>query len=530
MSRFPAILEEGRGRVIALVAGFGVAEAAATGLAAFATRDLFAALRDDTSAMPVAALVQLAIAGLLVTAARFCSRSAAEWLGQSFAISARRVLFRHLSRMEQRTIEARRAGAWGLRFVGDLGSLRAWVSRGLTDSIAAVIVLPAAALALWLLNPTLALHAFMPVGLFLVLMVVLLVFFEKIHRHIRSRRANIAIDMMERVGIAPQLDMIGRGNRELKRLDRAGEELRDSSTRRIVLRSALRSLPDMGAALGGVAVLWAAWRYGAPASEAAASLAVLGIIAVPLRGLAFVWDRRVAWSIAREKFTKVLDEPTRKRRRTKQDGPAGLCVDGLALHGLPLDLHLNAGDKIALSGPAAGGASSALRLLAGLDTPATGTVTFDTEDGKRPSTVLLCDDSPILFGSLRRNLTLGLRRKRPDDDAIDAAARATGLGPLIDRIGLNGKVGEGGSTLSRQERLALLLVRAKLARCQLLLVDLPEIALDADLTDAMWRIVQDSPATAIVVWPRAGVEKSPVPVHDLDGNDASRVMTMRASG
>ena len=69
-------------------------------------------------------------------------------------------------------------------------------------------------------------------------------------------------------------------------------------------------------------------------------------------------------------------------------------------------------------------------------------------DGAWPLIAYVGPRSPILQGSLRRALTLGVS-PRPDDDTIHAMAARFGLGALIERLGgLGGRVGESGRTLS----------------------------------------------------------------------------------
>lgn len=68
MSQVPDILAEGRARIVALVGLAGIGQAAATGLAAFATRDLFAALHQ---AGPTALLSLAMLGGTGVAVALF---------------------------------------------------------------------------------------------------------------------------------------------------------------------------------------------------------------------------------------------------------------------------------------------------------------------------------------------------------------------------------------------------------------------------------------------------------------------------
>lgn len=505
MSQIPKILGERRWRGIALVALTGIAQAAATGLAAFAVRDLFASLRGDAPAS-VEALAMLGAGGILVALARVLERAAAEGLGHSYAISLRRALYRHLARMSQSHVAERRAGALGLRFVGDLSAARNWVGLGLTRILSSIFVIPGAAIALWLLNPTLAMAAIVPIAVSLVLMAALSVLLEGIHSRLRAKRGGIAISMMERVAVAPELDLMARTGKEVRRLDAQGVELRERSQRRMSMRTAISAVPEIGAALAAVALLWMAAQTGAPASDAAAMLAVIGILSLPLRELGGIWDRRCAWAIARRKCEMVFAKPHRPRRKAARSGPVPVVASGVEFRSIQFDFALAPGEIAVINGETGAGKSSLLSLVAGLEHPEAGEIGFGGDD-VWPLIAYVGPRSPILQGSLRRALTLGVS-PRPDDDEIRAVGEEFGLSVLIDRLGgLGGRVGEGGRTLSDGERLRVHAARAALSKADLMIVDAPGLAADGKLAIALAKTARDAGATVLVAAPAGPLEK-----------------------
>ncbi|MGF1475527.1 MAG: ATP-binding cassette domain-containing protein [Geminicoccaceae bacterium] len=499
MTKLPDLHGDGRTVAIGLVASLGVGQAVATGIAAFATRDVFAALHGGAD-LPAAALFSLAAAGVAVAAVRAWSRTIAEGLGQSFALSLRSALYKHLAGMSYSEVAARRSGALGLRFVGDLTAARNWVSLGLTRLISACLVLPGAAIALYLLNPDLALAAMVPVGLSVLLMVALAALIGALHRQLRSKRANIAIAMIERVTVAPLLDLMGRTKKELRQLDDQGAQLRDRAVRRVRAISGLRALPEIGAGLAGVAILAIASITGAPAAEAAGALAVLGILVLPLRELSGVWDQRCAWRVARHKCELVFAKPSATRGQNRRSGPVPVVFEGVHFRGIELDFRLEAGETLIVQGPVGSGKSSLLALAAGLETPDQGRVSLGDQQ-HRPTTVFLGSGTPILQGSLRRALTLGIA-KRPKDKVIVAAAERFGLASVIDRLGgLDGRVSEGGRNLSSGERFRLLLSRTLLASPDVLILDAGEVNNDAENATLACDLIRNVNATVLAVMP-----------------------------
>lgn len=218
MSRLPRITGDGRTRGLAGIVALAVGQAVAAGVAAFATRDVFAALGDSATALPVLALVFIAAAGLAIAVLRYAERVVAERVGQDYVAALRLLLFRHLTRVSARDLAQRRNGALSLRFVGDLSAVRSWVSLGLARLISALIVLPAATGVLFLLNPAFGIAAAVPIALGLLMMALFGRQLGPAHKRLRSRRARLAADMSERIPHAPELRLLGRVRTETRHL------------------------------------------------------------------------------------------------------------------------------------------------------------------------------------------------------------------------------------------------------------------------------------------------------------------------
>lgn len=511
MTTVPAIFGEGRAKDVAVVALSAICQAAAAGAAAFAMRDIFLALHGKADPIPVSALVVLFLAGAAVAGLRVLGRVVAERLGQDYAISLRRQLFRQLSRMPADMVANRRRGGLALRFVGDLTTARNWVGLGVARIIAATIVLPGAAAVLVALDPALAAAAAAPILISIAAMIAMAPRIQPLHKRLRSRRAGLAIEMMEKAPAAPALRLLGRDGRELENLARRGRDLRAAAVGRIAGAACLRSLPDLGTAAAAMALLWVAFVTDAAAASAAGALAVLGILVQPMRDLADVWDRRCAWRIARRKCETVLSSTTLEAAKgppsSYRDGPPNVAFDNVGKGALAgLSGLVPPGATIAIVGPNGAGKSTCLALAAGLEQTTSGHVRIDGTDVhalphavRRQAVAYVGPHAPILKGSLRRALSIGLR-PRPEDSAIEAAAQAFGLHDVLERLGgLDGKVAEDGRNLSSGEARRVQLVRTSLARPHLLLLDEPGDALDPAGRTALRRFLRDVAATTLHV-------------------------------
>ncbi len=512
MSLLPSISGEGRGRRIALVAGLALGQAVAAGAAAFATRDVFAAFRDESSVLPLSALGLVAAAGLAIAGLRVGERVVAERVGQDYAASLRLKLFGHLTEMSARDVAQRRNGGLAMRFVGDLAAVRGWVSLGIARLVSAAIVLPASTAVLFLLNPNLGFAASVPIILGLGLMVLAGPRLGPAHKRLRARRARLAADMSERLPHAPELRLLGRIRTERAHLLRRTEKLIASALERAKGAALLRAVPDAVSGLAAASLFLMALSSGVAAAETAGALAAVGLMIQPMRDLAGVWDRHRAWRAAREKCEMLLSAPTLKRpakrgREPLANLPQPLRFSKVSAGSLKrITMTAAAGQKIAIIGGNGAGKSSLLNLAAGLEQPRGGRVTLgglppaslDAGERRRMIT-LIAARSPILAGSLRRALVMGAD-ERPDDAAILAEAEAFGLGPVVKRIGgLDGKLAEGGRNLSAGEVRRVLLTRAALSVSRLLLLDEPDDALDADGPALVERLVRQSEATTLII-------------------------------
>lgn len=464
MSLLPPLATRDRVADAVLVVSCGIVQAAALAVAAFATRDAFAALHSG-QALGLQTIVELGLAGSLAALCLLMSRRRAEALGQSYAIALRRTLYRQIARLPKSRHAERRVGALSLRFVGDLSAARLWFGRGLPDVLSAMVGLPGAVAILFALDPALAVAGLLPLGAALALMAATAWHLGRRHRSLRRRRASIAIRMIERIAIAPDLDLMGRTNKELRMLDEQGVALRSDAVARRGRTAGLQAVLQVGLACAGLVMLWIASHNGIAPAIVAAGLSVLALVALPLQDLGAAWDRYCAWRVAREKALRLLAEPTVRRKSAPTETAVPVSVTG-TVDGQNIDFHAIPGAVNALRGPQA---QKIAQCISGLDHQSALKVAFDPE-GQRPHIAHIGDDHVGLQGSLRRSVTL-MCKKRPNDGRISEVLTALGLEALLDQPrGLDRRVAENGKGLTSGQSLRLDLARAVLGEADMIVI------------------------------------------------------------
>jgi sulfonate transport system ATP-binding protein len=198
-------------------------------------------------------------------------------------------------------------------------------------------------------------------------------------------------------------------------------------------------------------------------------------------------------------------EQSRLARRSSEAPSRGLPLtirglrksfgDNEVLRGI--DLHIPAGQFVAIVGRSGCGKSTLLRLIAGLETVDAGTISFAEE--ARPQDVRVMFQEPRLLPWARvlSNVEVGLGRDRASSDTQARAEKA------LAEVGLDDKRGQWPAVLSGGQKQRVALARALVGDPRVLAFDEPLGALDALTRISMQRLLErvwhDQAFTAILV-------------------------------
>uniref|UniRef100_A0A1J3F1P9 ABC transporter B family member 29, chloroplastic n=1 Tax=Noccaea caerulescens TaxID=107243 RepID=A0A1J3F1P9_NOCCA len=175
-----------------------------------------------------------------------------------------------------------------------------------------------------------------------------------------------------------------------------------------------------------------------------------------------------------------------------------------------LNLHIKAGETIALVGPSGGGKTTLIKLLLRLYEPSSGSIYIDKNDIKdikleslRQHVGLVSQDITLFTGTVAENigyrdLTTGIDMKR-----VELAARTANADEFISNLpeGYNTGIGPRGSSLSGGQKQRLAIARALYHNSSILILDEATSALDSMsellVRQALERVVEDH--TVIVI-------------------------------
>lgn len=162
-----------------------------------------------------------------------------------------------------------------------------------------------------------------------------------------------------------------------------------------------------------------------------------------------------------------------------------------------IDLHIPAGQFVAIVGKSGCGKSTLLRLIAGLEKIDAGSISFGQDVQPEDIRVMFQEPRLLPWARVLSNVEVGLGRNRSSGDAHASAEKA------LAEVGLTDKRDQWPSVLSGGQKQRVALARALVSHPRVLAFDEPLGALDALTRISMQRLLErvwrDQGFTAILV-------------------------------
>ncbi|KLK94196.1 thiamine ABC transporter ATP-binding protein [Microvirga vignae] len=153
-------------------------------------------------------------------------------------------------------------------------------------------------------------------------------------------------------------------------------------------------------------------------------------------------------------------------------------------------MNVKSGALCAVIGPSGGGKTTLLHMIAGFETPESGTLTFGgldllpLEPAKRPATIVFQDHNLFPHLTAAQNVALGIRpslRMSNDEQAL--------IEEMLEAVGLKGFGTRKPGEMSGGQRQRVALARALVSGRPLILLDEPFSSLDPGLRRDMVQLV-----------------------------------------
>ncbi|GAA3524220.1 ABC transporter ATP-binding protein [Amycolatopsis ultiminotia] len=461
-------------------------------------------LRDTQSLWPWLAAL------LAVAAAAFGFAYQRRYRGGRVALSVqydlRNEMHAHLQRLDFATLDRMPTGQVVARATSDSALIQGLLTLLPTMTGNLLLVLLSLTVML-VLSPLLALVS-------LVIMPVLLGLSYRMRRRLfpatwtaQQREGDLVQIVDEDINGVRVVKAFGQEHRELKRLAKTGGEVYGANLRAVRLQSRYQPLLQAIPALGQVAVLllggWLALHHGLSLGTFLAFSTYLAQLMAPARQLAAVLAVAQQARAGVERIFQLLDLepaiadapdavdlPPARGELVYQDVHFGHSADAPVLRGF--DLHVAAGERVALVGASGSGKTTATMLVSRFHDPDSGAVLVDGHDLRtlrarslRAQVGVVFEESFLFSDTIHANIAYG--RPEATAEQVRAAAQVAAADGFVSALpqGYETVVGERGLSLSGGQRQRIALARAVLADPRILVLDDATSAVDAATEEAI---------------------------------------------
>ncbi len=463
-------------------------------------------------------------------------------LAQDIEHDVRMEAYRHVQDLELAYFEDRSSGGLMAVLNDDVNQLERFLDLGANEVILTASNVVLVGVAFFVISPTIALLAFLPIPIIIFGSLRYQRSLEKRYDAVRAAAGRIADTLTNNLGGITTIKAFTAEEREIDRVtidskaysDANGEAIRYSSAFIPLIRMAILAGFTMTLIVGGRATLRGDLDVGLFSSLVYMTQRLLW----PLTRLGETLDlyQRAMASCRRifglldvqpsiQPGTRALPLPVRGAVRF--DGVRfdyGVGASGEVLRGF--DLAIAPGETHAIVGATGAGKSTIVKLLLRLYEPTRGSISIDdvpihelTFGSLRGSIGFVSQDVFLFQGTVRENLTYG-RPDASDDDVIRAATLAeahTFIQSLPD--GYDTIVGERGQKLSGGQRQRLTIARAILRDPAILVLDEATSAVDNETEAAIQRSLArvSTDRTTIVIAHRLSTVRHAHRIHVLEG-------------
>lgn len=423
-------------------------------------------------------------------------------IGFEITFRLRNALFDHLQRLSIAFHSRSRSGELMNKIVSDTNTLKDVYSEYALAFCTHTLTVLGMCVVMWLVDSTLALIVVVTFPILFGGLYLLLARMRMSARRQRYRESAMTSRLMEVLKAVALVQAFGRERYESQRFETQSALSKDESIRMARMEASVARIVEVVRALGLATTMIFGGLQVMRGRMSPGDLLVFSAYIVdmykPVRIMARLSARFSKASASAERIRELLDtKPDIVDSPDVMPAPplrGAISFDRVSFGYEPgkpviddLTLDLPAGSFIALVGASGAGKSTLANLILRLHDPKSGEVRIDGIDLKRldresyRQRIGVVPQEALLFGaSIRENVAYG--KQDATEEEIAAALRAVAADDFVAALpgGYEHVVDESGSSLSGGQRQRLALARALVKRPDLLLMDEPTSAIDAE--------------------------------------------------
>ena len=420
-------------------------------------------------------------------------------VGESYVKSIREKLFRHMSALDINYFEKNKTGVLVARMTSDMQSLNEFAREGASSILTSLLTIFGATIAVFLVDVQLSLLSFLILPLLGIATKIFRNHADKTYWSVREWIGQVLSSLQEGISGVRIIQAYADESKQLKRFKEVNNEHLKANMQSAKNIAIYFPFLEITRVTSIAVVIWfaaARIKQGTlTVGELVALLFYLNYFFDPLIQLSFNYDLlRSAGSSMKKVFSILDEEPVLSNTGTLSPEVGSNKVIEFEnvefSYGRDTVLHdvsfsIDRGEKIAIVGETGAGKSTSAKLMLRFYLPNKGDVKFYGESSKdisqkwaRNNIAYVPQESFLFRGSIRDNLIYS------NPEKIDLKSELENIG-LIDWFeryedGLEQDVGERGANVSAGERQFIALLRAVLAKRQIIVFDEATANLDIE--------------------------------------------------
>ena len=420
-------------------------------------------------------------------------------VGESYVKSVREKLFRHLSSLDINYFEKNKTGVLVARMTSDMQSLNEFAREGASSVITALLTIFGATIAIFLVDAQLALLSFLILPLLGVATKIFRNHADKAYWSIREWIGQVLSSLQEGISGVRIIQAYTDEKTQFDRFKNVNDQHLKANMQSAKNIAIYFPFLEITRVTSIAVVIWFASirinEGSLSVGELVALLFYLNYFFDPLIQLSFNYDLLRSAGSSMKKVFSILDEeqvlsktgdiePQMESNKviefTNVDFSYGRDT---VLH--DVNISINKGEKIAIVGETGAGKSTIAKLILRFYLPTKGDVKFYGESSKdvtqrwaRKNIAYVPQESFLFRGSIKDNLIYS----DPENIELEKELDEIGVLKWFERYenGLQQNVGERGSNVSAGERQFIALLRAVLAKRQIIVFDEATANLDIE--------------------------------------------------